>query len=137
MGKWWPRGNQAPRRKPNSELKAKNVTEIVEHGAWNVVVLKVTVSVMVSRLFFIEIEGKQLPAYCWYIGDAIWLQLFIFSLFIKYNTITNYILIIYMCWLIRRKARVRIPVQASKRNMKKKYFFGDFLSTDCWQKLWK
>ena len=30
---------------------------------------------------------------------------------------------VVLYWLIRRKARVRIPGQASKRNMKKKIFF--------------
>ena len=30
-----------------------------------------------------------------------------------------------------------IPGQASKRNMKEKYSFGDFLSADFWQKLWE
>ena len=38
-----------------------------------------------------------------------------------------------VCWLIRRKARVRNPGQATKWNMEKKYFFGDdFLSADLW-----
>ena len=36
---------------------------------------------------------------------------------------------------ITRKVWVRMLGQASKRNMKKKYFFGDFLSADFWQKL--
>ena len=40
-------------------------------------------------------------------------------------------------WLIRHKARVRMPGQPSERNMKNKYFFGDFLSVDLWQKLWE
>ena len=31
-----------------------------------------------------------------------------------------------MCWLIRRKAWVHIPGQASKRNMKKKIFLRRF-----------
>ena len=31
-----------------------------------------------------------------------------------------------LCWYIKRKTRVRIAGQASKRNMKKKYIFGDF-----------
>ena len=30
-----------------------------------------------------------------------------------------------MCWLIRHKARVPIPGKVSKRNMKKKNFFGE------------
>ena len=42
----------------------------------------------------------------------------------------------YMYWLIRRKARVRDPGQASKQDTKK-YSFGDFLSADFWQKLCK
>ena len=38
--------------------------------------------------------------------------------------------------LLDIKAQVRIPDQTSKRNMKKtKYFFGNFLSADFWQKL--
>ena len=35
-----------------------------------------------------------------------------------------------LCLLIRSQVRVHISGQASKRNMKKKYFFGDFLSAD-------
>ena len=43
----------------------------------------------------------------------------------------------YICAItILRKARVRIPGQASKPNLQKKYFFDDFLSADFWQKLW-
>ena len=39
-----------------------------------------------------------------------------------------------VCWLIRRKARVRVSGQTSKTKYEK-YFFGDFLSADFWQKL--
>ena len=31
-----------------------------------------------------------------------------------------------ICWLIRRKAQIRILGQTSKRNLKEKYSFGDF-----------
>ena len=44
-----------------------------------------------------------------------------------------YSLIMY-CF-ITREAWVRIPGKASKGNINKKYFLGDFLSADFWQKL--
>ena len=40
-----------------------------------------------------------------------------------------------VCWLIRRKARVQAPGPRHQNKIQKKYFFGDFLSADFWQKL--
>ena len=39
-----------------------------------------------------------------------------------------------VCWLIKRKARVRVQGQTLKQNTKS-IFFGDFLSADFCQKL--
>ena len=52
---------------------------------------------------------------------------FVFSVVYAYSVIEVAVVQQVVCWLIRCKARVRIPGQSSKTKYEK-YYFGDFLS---------